>query len=125
MIKKNKKEKNMNQLKLSKKIVNHLIKANIDSIESLKTMTSNDLLKINGIGPKSLEEIKQALSLLTKPDNITEGIFTKKRYLKYEGRKNYQQNKSIVNKLNGRVVSLDTYVHGIKIDKRYCIIKNN
>ncbi|WP_009899517.1 DNA-directed RNA polymerase subunit alpha C-terminal domain-containing protein [Clostridioides difficile] len=68
----------MNQLKLSKKIVNHLIKANIDSIESLKTMTSNDLLKINGIGPKSLEEIKQALSLLTKPDNITEGIFTKK-----------------------------------------------
>ncbi|MDI3075349.1 DNA-directed RNA polymerase subunit alpha C-terminal domain-containing protein [Clostridioides difficile] len=125
MIKKNKKEKNMNQLKLSKKIVNHLIKANIDSIESLKTMTSNDLLKINGIGPKSLEEIKQALSLLTKPDNITEGIFTKKRYLKYEGRKNYQQNKSIVNKLNGRVVSLGTYVNGIKIDNRYCIIKNN
>ncbi|MCC0727639.1 hypothetical protein KGF51_14620 [Clostridioides sp. ZZV14-6045] len=115
----------MNQLKLSKKIVNYLIKANINSIEKLKTMTPNDLLSINGIGPKSLEEIKQALSLLPKPDNITEGVFTKKRYLKSEGRKNYRQNKSIVNKLNGRVVSLDTYVNGIKIDKRYCIIKNN
>ncbi|HBG8470949.1 TPA: hypothetical protein KRH38_003293 [Clostridioides difficile] len=115
----------MNQLKLSKKIVNCLIKANINSLEKLKKMTSNDLLAINGIGPKSLEEIKQALSLLPKPDNIREGVFTKKRYLKSEGRKAYQQNRFIVNKLNGRIVSLGTYVNGIKIDKRYCIIKNN
>ncbi|MFQ4261241.1 UNVERIFIED_CONTAM: hypothetical protein C4Z64_01505 [Clostridioides difficile] len=115
----------MNQLKLSKKIVNYLIKANINSIEKLKTMTSNDLLEINGIGPKSLEEIKQALSLLPNPDDVTEGVFTKKRYLKSEGRKNYQQNRSIVNRLNGRVVPLGTCINGIRIDNRYCIIKNN
>lgn len=132
--------KNLKDLGLSTRVFNTLTKAGIESVEQLSSMTFDELKDIKGISDKSAEEIQSKLVVanvveVTKEVNIKETsnknfkenttyIFTKKQYIKCEGRKSYQANKEWVNKLNGRTVDILTGTIGEKpVCKKWCISK--
>lgn len=124
--------KNLNDLQLSTRIINALLKGGIDSISQLKKLSYDELLSIKGISKKSVDEIQNVMKELqinnTKSinsktfNNNNVYIFTKKKYIKSEGRKKYLTNKDLINKLNGRLV-INGIINDIEIDRQWCISK--
>lgn len=126
--------KDLKNLGLSTRVFNTLTKAGIKSIEQLSLMTLDELKAIKGISDKSAEEIQSKLSVanVVKKENSNENfnknttyIFTKKKYIKCEGRKSYKANKEWVDKLNGKTVDISTgTIKEKSIYKKWCISKN-
>ena len=87
---------------------------------------------MNFISKKSVDEIQNVMKELqinnTKSinsktfNNNNVYIFTKKKYIKSEGRKKYLTNKDLINKLNGRLV-INGIINDIEIDRQWCISK--
>lgn len=128
--------KNLNDLQLSTRTINTLIKNGVETIEQLVTMSFEDLIQIKGISKKTAEEIMMIIdehskkSVGTLNNNVENStsfsinntyIFTKKRYISIEGRKMYKENRSWVNKLNGRIV-INGVINEIEISKKWCIV---
>ena len=122
--------KNLNDLQLSTRITNALLKGGIDSISQLIKLSYDELLAIKGISKKSVEEIQTVIAGLQINKSIKSNkfssnntyIFTKKKYIKSEGRKQYLTNKDLINKLNGRLV-VDGIINEMTIDRKWCISK--
>ena len=120
-------------LNLSTRVYNILFKVGIDTVEKLREIPDGDLTKIKGISTKSADEIKEKLSAFElqkveeKAQDFLEDktyIFTKKKYIKAEGRKNYQLNKDWVDSINGQMVDMKTKTIKDKtIEKKWCISK--
>lgn len=124
--------KNLNDLQLSTRITNALLKGGIDSISQLIKLSYDELLAIKGISKKSVEEIQTVIAGLQINNNKSiksnkfssnnTYIFTKKKYIKSEGRKKYLTNKDLINKLNGRLV-INGIINETTIDRKWCISK--
>lgn len=120
-------------LNLSTRIYNALIKAEVETVEQLIKIQDSELQKIKGISKKSIEEIKEKLSTFTMPTQKEEKqdfledktyIFTKKKYIKSEGRNAYRLNKAWVNAINGQMVDMTTKtIKDKSIQKNWCICK--
>lgn len=121
--------KHLKDLQLSTRITNALLKNGINSISQLKQISFDELLLIKGISKKSVEEIKSVIEKL-QTNNISSKsfnsnniyIFTKKKYIKSEGKKKYIANKDLINKLNGRLV-INGIINGTEINRKWCISK--
>ena len=112
--------KRITDLGLSKRITGALERAGIETIEQLKSMTDIELNAIRGISDKSIAEIHEVLKPKNeKIETSVTYIFTKKKFIKAEGRKAYAKNKSFVNKMNGRVVDITSN----EIKRIWCITK--
>ena len=118
-------------LGLSTRIYNALIKVGIETIEELEKLSNEEIVSLKGISVKSRDEINLKIkeyNANTKEcnDNIVTDdatyIFTKKAYIKEEGRKAYVQNRAFVNKMNGRKVECGC-IDGVVIKKHWCIRK--
>lgn len=124
--------KQINDLQLSTRIINALLKGGIGSISQLSKLSNDELLTIKGISKKSIEEIQGAIKELStnteksinqnkfSADSIY--IFTKKKYIKAEGRKKYLINRDLINKLNGKLV-INGIINEVEIDRKWCISK--
>lgn len=136
--------KNLKDLGLSTRVYNTLTKAGIETVEQLTVMTFDELKSIKGISDKSAEEIQSKLAVADVVETVVEKtpakkvknskevsfkenttyIFTKKKYIRSEGRKSYQANREFVNKLNGRVVDVATgTIDGKPVCANWCIVK--
>ena len=60
----NQNEMMVDELDLPTRVINALIKHNIETVAQLKEMDENDLSKVKGLGKKSIEELKQKLDQL-------------------------------------------------------------
>ena len=124
--------KTLKDLQLSTRITNALLKGGIDSISQLIKLSYDELLAIKGISKKSVEEIQTVIAGLQINNNKSISsnkfnsnntyIFTKKKYIKSEGRQKYLTNKDLINKLNGRLV-INGIINEVEIDRKWCISK--
>lgn len=118
-------------LALSTRIYNALVKVGIDTVEKLEKMPQSELQKIKGISKKSIEEIEEKLLNFKgtngKADKFALDktyIFTKKKYIKAEGREKYRLNKEWVDSINGQIVDVATQTIKDKVIlKQWCICK--
>ncbi|WP_368263346.1 DNA-directed RNA polymerase subunit alpha C-terminal domain-containing protein [Clostridium disporicum] len=114
-------------LALSTRIYNALVKVGIDTVEKLEKMPQSELQKIKGISKKSIEEIEEKLLNNGKADKFALDktyIFTKKKYIKAEGREKYRLNKEWVDSINGQIVDVATQTIKDKVIlKQWCICK--
>ncbi|MFI3211274.1 MAG: hypothetical protein R3Y64_09550 [Peptostreptococcaceae bacterium] len=102
--------------------LNALERENI-GLFKLSNLSNKGIREIRGIGKVREKEIVTYLdSLKDRFVDSDEYVFTKKRYIKAEGRKSYSQNKSIIDKLNGRPV-IDGKIYNYTILKDWCIGK--
>ena len=120
-------------LGLSTRIYNALIKVGIETIEELEKLSNEEIVSLKGISVKSRDEINLKIkeyNANTKEcndntDAFTDDatyIFTKKAYIKKEGRKAYVENRAFVNKMNGRKVKCGC-IDNVIIKKHWCIRK--
>lgn len=121
--------KNLKNLDLSTRIYNVLVKADLEDINTLSNMSFEDLKGIKGISDKSAIEIQEKLDVykksLIKTNTKTDKtyIFTKKKYIKSEGKKAFKDNKDFVNKFNGRIIDFNDINLKEKFSIDWCISK--